>query len=462
MLKSKTITDMTVGSPFKVITKFAMPMLLSMVFVQLYNIMDSVIAGQFIGMDALAAVGVSFPIISIFIAIGNGASMGASMVISQCFGSHDEKRLRSSITTTLIFMAVVSVVCTLLGVFTCKPLLRLLSTPEELMQQASDYLLIYSWSLAFLFMYNAATAVFTALGNSKTPLYLLIFSVLLNIALNVLFTVVFKWGVKGIAWATFIAQGIACVLAFVILFLKTKQIRSVKAKAFDGRLLKRILINAIPSIMQGSFVSVGQLFIQGLINSYGTIVMAGYAAAIKVNVFAVNCINTMSTALSSYTAQNYGARNKDRIIKGMHATFLLSSVIYLLLMLILFISPEGIIGLFVSGESSDEVVRVGVQFIRIVAPFLGVVMIKCIYDAVMRGVQNMIAFSTSTLIDLIARVGGAFALSAMMGSEKGVWWSWPIGWIIGTIIAMGFYYFWKRNRSNLIVPFEPPEYEGED
>lgn len=446
--QKNAVFDMTVGSPIKVILKFSLPMLLSMVFQQLYNIMDSVIAGHFIGVGGLAAVGASFPITSIFVAVATGAAVGSSVVISQLFGAKEMVKLRSSISTTLISLSVLGAILTVIAIFICSPLLQILKTPSDIMPDSVEYLRIFSGGILFVFVYNASTAVFNALGDSKTPLWLLIFSVLLNVALNLLFTIVFKMGVAGLAWATFIAQGCASVVALIILLFRVKRIKiETKYKIFDFLLLKKIAKNAIPSIMQQSFVSVGQLFIQGLVNSYGTIVMAGYSSAIKINVFVVMSLNTLSSALSSYTAQNYGAGNIQRITKGVRATFLISLCFYAVIATLLFSCTSQIIGLFVDNVAGADVIAVGAQFINITTPFYIVVLAKGIFDAVQRATGSAIFFASTTLVDLILRVAFAYILSPILGST-GIWWSWPIGWTVGTFMAAVFYFMGKWKKPN--------------
>lgn len=449
MIKQKnSVFDMTVGKPIKVILKFSLPMLLSMVFQQLYNIMDSIIAGHFIGVNGLAAVGASFPITAIFVAIASGAAIGSSVVISQLFGAKEMVKLRSSISTTMISLAVLGGALTLIAIFICSPLLQLLKTPSDIMTDSVEYLRIFSAGILFVFVYNASTAVFNALGDSKTPLWLLIFSVLLNVALNLLFTIIFRMGVAGLAWATFIAQGCASVVSLLILLFRIKRIKiETKFKLFDWILLKKIAKNAIPSIMQQTFVSVGQLFIQGLVNSYGTVVMAGYSSAIKINVFVVMSLNTLSSALSSYTAQNYGAGKIDRITKGVRATFMISLCIYAVIAILLFSCTSQIIGLFVDNIAGAAVIAVGAQFINITTPFYIVVLVKGIFDAVQRATGAAIFFASTTLVDLILRVAFAYILSPLMGST-GIWWSWPIGWSVGALMASIFYFMGKWKKAD--------------
>lgn len=304
---------MTKGSPLKIIFSFSLPMLLSMFFQQLYNIVDSLVAGNFIGMDALAAVGASYPITVLFIAAATGASIGCSVVVSQIFGARQLVQMKSAVSTAVISLIVLSLTLTGVGLLICNPLIALLNTPSNIFDDSALYLRIYICGVIFLFLYNTATAIFTGLGDSKTPLYFLIFSSIFNIVLDLWFVISFQMGVAGVAWATFIAQGLSSVLAVATLLLRLRKIRvQERYKVFDVGLLRRMSVVAIPSIMQQSFVSVGQLCVQGLINGFGSITVAGYSAAFKINMFAISVMTTMSSARSSFTAQNLGAESWRR------------------------------------------------------------------------------------------------------------------------------------------------------
>lgn len=431
--------DLTKGNPFKVLLTFSLPMLLSMVFQQLYNIVDSVVAGQFIGKGALAAVGASFPVTMLFLAIATGCSIGSSVIISQLFGRNEKGRLKSAIFTSLISIFALSVLLTLVGLFVCDPLLSLLQTPQSIFADSSTYLSVYIWGLAFLFMYNACTAIYTGLGDSRTPLFLLIFSSLFNIALDIIFVTVFKMGVAGVAWATFIAQGLSAVIALVCLMFKVRKIKTDgKVKYFDVRLLKNIAIVAVPSIFQQSFISVGQLCVQSVINGFGDDVIGGYSAAMKVSIMAVSCFNTMSNALSSFTGQNIGAAQPERVKTGYKCSLLIGAGLVAIFLLLFWTLGKHLIGLFVSGEETLGVVDAGKLFLQIVSLGYPLCMIKVVSDGVLRGSGDMTAFMISTFTDLILRVGVSFALAPSLGF-MGICLSYPIGWAAGMAISLVFY-----------------------
>lgn len=447
MCGDKMITDLTAGKPGKALLKFTIPMLLSVMFQQFYNIADSIIAGQYIGVNALAAVGASYPITMIFMAIANGTNIGASVVISQLFGGKRLTKMKTAINTSVISSIALSFLLTILGLIFTKPLLRLLGTPDNIFDDSAIYLYIYIGGLFFLFLYNICTAVFTALGDSRTPLYFLIASSIGNIFLDILFVTSFNMGVAGVAWATFIAQGISSLLSAFVLLKRIKKVECDKPKLFSASMLRRISKIAVPSILQQSFVSVGNLFIQGLINGYGASVVAGFAAAMKLNTFTITTLSTLGNGLSSYTAQNIGAGDLKRVKKGFNSGLMLAVLVALPFFIAFFFSPEYMMRIFVSSDSS-EVIAIGVRFLKIVSPFYFLITIKLIVDGILRGAGAMLIFMTSTFSDLILRVAFAFILSPFLG-EIGIWLSWPIGWSVASIISMVFYFsgMWKKNKS---------------
>jgi len=437
---------MTIGNPFKILWTFSLPMLLSSLFQQLYNIVDSIVAGKFIGVNALAAVGASYPITALFIAVAVGSSMGCSVVVAQIFGSKKYTTMKSAISTAIISLTSLSIILTILGSIFCKPLMRLLHTPENIFSDSALYLQIYISGIIFLFLYNTATAIFNGLGDSKTPLYLLIFSSIFNIILDLVFVITFKMGVSGVALATFIAQGLSSILAIVCLIMRLRKIEVTEKYPYFSRsyILKRISRIAIPSIMQQSFISVGQICVQGLVNSYGAIVVAGYSAAFRVHTIALTSMSTMSSALSSFTAQNIGAKKISRVREGYKAAVAITlSICGGILILFLILAPK-LIGLFVDSSESIDVINVGTEFLRTLAPFYLVVGLKMVCDGVLRGAGAMKDFMFATFSDLILRVALSFILASIIG-YSGIWWAFPLGWIIGTALSVYFYYkgTWK-------------------
>lgn len=434
------IKDLTEGKPGKVLWQFAMPMFVSVIFQQLYNIADSIIVGNFAreGEEALAAVGASYPITMIFMAIAMGCNVGCAVVISQYFGAKKYKEMKTAVSTTLIASLVLSAGLTLFGLLFSRLMLKMIRTPENIFVDSDVYLKIYIGGFVFLFLYNVVTGIFTSLGDSKTPLYFLIGSSLSNILLDWVFVAVFHWDVAGVAWATFICQGVACILALLTLQKRLKEVKcDERPDTFSMDMLKKVAIFAIPSVLQQSFVSVGNIFIQSLVNGFGSPVIAGYSAAIKINTFAVTCFGTLGNAVSSFTAQNIGAGNNDRAKKGLRAGLVMGLLIAVPFFLFCFFKGDFLIQLFMSEESAMAL-DTGMKFLNIVAPFYFVVCLKSVTDGLLRGSGAMASFMIATFSDLILRVALGYILSVPFGST-GIWMSWPVGWAIGTALSLAFY-----------------------
>lgn len=441
------IKDLTVGEPKKVLWQFTVPMFVSVIFQQLYNIADSVIVGNFAanGENALAAVGASYPITMIFMAIALGCNVGCSVVISQFFGAKRYREMKTAVSTTIIASLVLSFVLTAFGLTFSRTMMTMIDTPANIFNDSDVYLKIYIGGFVFLFLYNVVTGIFTSLGDSKTPLYFLIGSSLSNIVLDWVFVAIFHLDVAGVAWATFICQGIACILAFMTLLKRLKSITcEQKPELFSWNMLQKISLIAIPSILQQSFVSVGNIFIQRLINGYGSSIIAGYSAAIKINTFAITCFSTLGNAVSSFTAQNIGAKEYNRVKQGLYATLKMGFLIGLPFFIMCFFEGTFLIRLFMNAETK-EALNTGILFLRIVAPFYFIVSMKLVTDGVLRGSGAMFYFMVATFGDLIIRVVLGYVLSVPFGTT-GIWLSWPIGWVIGTAMSLAFYAkgVWKK------------------
>lgn len=434
------ITDLTQGSSRKMLWAFSIPMLLSVMFQQMYNIADSIIAGRFIGENALAAVGASYPITMIFVAVAVGSNIGCAVVVSRLFGGRQYGKLKTAVCTIFFACIGVSIVMTALGLLLGNGLLALIQTPDNVFADASLYLKIYILGFLFLYLYNICTGIFTSLGDSRTPLYFLIGSSVANILLDILFVVVLRMGVSGVAWATFVAQGAASILALFTLLHRLKQLQTHEPyEKFSAPMLKQIAIVAIPSILQQCFVSVGNLFVQSLVNSFGSAVIAGYSAAIKLNTFAVTCMTTLSNGLSSFTAQNLGAGKRERVREGFRAGALLGILVCVPFFLFYFFGSQTAMGLFMK-EESQAAIQAGITFLHIVTPFYFVVTIKVMCDGVLRGGSAMLYFMTTTFTDLLLRVVLAFVFAKGLGfGATGIWMAWPIGWSLSTLLSFTFY-----------------------
>ena len=440
--------DLTVGNPQTVLWKFCMPLFGSIIFQQLYNIADSLVAGKFVGENALAAVGNSYEITLIFIAFAFGCNMGCSVVVSNLFGAKKYKEMKTTVYTACIFSGFVCILLMLIGILGSDMLLRLIRTPEEVFADSKLYLDIYAWGLPFVFFYNIATGIFSALGDSKTPFYFLAISSMSNIAVDIWFVKAFHMGVAGVAWATFLCQGISCILAMIVVFKRLAKIEEKeKAPLFDLQLLKQIVVIAIPSTLQQSFISIGNIIIQSIINGFGAPVMAGYSAAVKLNNLVITSFTTLGNGISNYTAQNLGARKLDRVKQGFGVGIKLVWMLSLPLFLLYFFGGNIVLKLFMDAPTKLAM-QTGIIFLKILSPFYFVVSAKLVADGILRGSGMMKKFMIATFTDLILRVLLAFCFSRTALGATGIWCAWPIGWCVAAVLSIGFYYNgpWKRKK----------------
>ena len=441
--------DLTAGSPGRTLITFTVPLFISVIFQQLYNIADSVIAGKFAGEDALAAIGASYPITMIFMAFAVGCQIGCSVVISKHFGAGDMQQTKTCIYTSLISGTVLSAVLTVLGVMLSGVFMQLVQTPSNIFDDGCLYLMIYTGGFLFLFLYNVVTGIFNSLGDSRTPLYLLIGSSVANVILDCILIIPFEMGVAGAAWATFAAQGAACIIALVLLLRRLRSMKIEGGRLFSGRALAEIGVVAGPSVLQQSFISVGNLFIQYMVNGFdSSAIVAGYSAAIKLNTFAITCFTTIGNGISGFTAQNMGAGKPERVKQGFRSALLFSMCSAAIFFLLFFILSTPLLSLFMNEDGTQLAMDTGVQFLQMVSPFYFVVCLKLLCDGVLRGSESMGCFMVATFTDLILRVVLAGILSGFMGTT-GIWISWPIAWTIATVMSVIFYKsgIWKKKLS---------------
>lgn len=431
--------DLTVGDPQTVLFKFCMPLFGSIIFQQLYNIADSLVAGKFVGENALAAVGNSYEITLIFIAFAFGCNMGCSVIVSKLFGAKDYRGMNTAVYTACIFSAVVCLILMAVGITCSGMLLKLIRTPDEVFADSKLYLDIYAWGLPFVFFYNIATGIFSALGDSRTPFYFLAVSSLSNIGVDIWFVKAFHMGVAGVAWATFLCQGVSCILAVAVVFFRLAKITSKeKAAIFDWQLLKQIVVIAVPSTLQQSFISLGNIVIQSIINGFGSPVMAGYSAAVKLNNLVITSFTTLGNGISNYTAQNLGAQKLSRIRQGFKVGIKLVWMLSLPLFLLYFFGGNLVLKLFMD-KPTELAMKTGLTYLKILSPFYFVVSAKLVADGILRGAGMMKDFMIATFTDLILRVLLAFCFSRTPLGATGIWCAWPVGWCIATALSIMFY-----------------------
>lgn len=444
--------DLTVGKPSRVLRNFCLPLFGSVIFQQLYTIADSFVAGKFVSEKALAAVGNSYEITLFFMAFAFGCNIGCSVVVSGFFGAKKLSELKTAVYTALIASGILCTVLAGLGAVFGNSLLRLINTPDDIMADSKLYLDIYILGLLFVFYYNVATGIFSALGDSKTPFYFLMCSSVANIFMDILFTTalkdIFKRGVDGVAWATFLCQGVSCILALIFVFKRLKTIKTDgKNKVFSFEILRKIAYIAIPSILQQSFVSVGNIIIQGIINTFGSGVIAGYSASIKLNNLVITSFNTIGTGMSNYTAQNLGAERKERVHEGFRAGVKMVVLIGAVFSFVYFFFGKNLVHIFIN-DYTGEAMNTGITILKIISPFYFVVSTKLIADGVLRGAGKMKQFMFATFTDLILRVVLAKILSGTALGSVGIWLAWPIGWLTATVMSLMFYFNYHKRANS--------------
>jgi putative MATE family efflux protein len=436
--------DLTTGKEGKLIFQFAAPMLLGNIFQQLFSVVDSVVVGNFIGKEALAAVGASFPVIFMMISMIIGIVMGTTVVISQYFGAKDFAKVKRAIDTMYIFSTIAGIITTVAGLILAEPLLRLLGTPVEIMPQALQYLRIYFSGIIIFFGYNGTSAVLRGLGDSKTPLYFLIIATIANIILVLLFVAVFKWGIAGAAYATLLANGIAFGLAIYWLNKTHKLIRiAITGLNFDREIFRQSIRIGLPTGIQQTLVAIGGMALLSIVNTFGTNVLAGYSVASRLDNLAMIPAMSFSQALSTFVGQNIGAKKIERIRTGLISTIKMSGIVTIVTTLFIVFCGHILMSFFTKDR---EVIRLGDQYLTIVSSFYILFTLMFIYTGIMRGAGDTLIPMFFSLISLwLIRIPLAWFLSRKLGAE-GIWWAIPAGWFIG--LSLSFIYYktgrWKR------------------
>ncbi len=429
------IKNLSEGKPAKVLFLFTLPMLLGNLFQQLYNISDSIIVGRFVGKDALGAVGATFGIIFLLIGIAIGASLGSSVIISQAFGAGNMSKVRSGMTTALISVTLLGIIVMILGFIFIGPLLSLMNMPEHNYDLAYNYMIIILVGCPFMYLYNCLNAIFNALGDSKTPLKFLILSTFVNIGLDILFVIHFKMKTNGVGYATVIAQGLAAIGLFAYFINRIRRLNfGTGYKLFDFKIFKAMSRVAVPSIIQQSIVACGIMAVQGLVNSYGDDLMAGYASATKVDSIAVMPMLNISTALSTYTAQNLGANKLERIKQGHFAAIKLILFFAIITSLVVAFFGEAFVSIFMDSEEGPKAIELGTEYLKVVSMFYFLMGIMFAANGVLRGIGYMKIFMLTTIVNLSCRIYFAYALNSLL-DYKSIFWALPISWLVGSLIS---------------------------
>lgn len=439
---------LTKDSPSKAISRFALPMVVGSLFQQIYTLVDSAVVGKYVGEAALASIGASFALTTIFICIGVGGGAGASVLIARYFGSRDYKRMKTAIFTAIIGFLVLSLGLSAFGLIFSKDLMGLLQTPEEILDMAVLYLNIYFYGLPFLFMYNIISALYQALGESKIPLYFLIFSSVLNVILDVYFVRDLGFGLAGAAYATLLAQGLSAVLSFFVFLRKIKTIKTERTKIFDKREFALVSKLALPSIVQQSTITIGQLLVQSVVNSFGVEILAGFSAAMRVESLIIVPITSLGNALSSYTSQNVGAEKLERLEKGLRASLIMVGIYSLLVFSLLKINSTSIIAFFMNKSSSNLATETGMAYLNFIGFFFILVGSKHCIDGVLRGLGDVRVFTFANIVNLFIRVSLSMTLAHKIGIGM-VWYAVPLGWLANLLISSLYYGHTKKRGYEL-------------
>ncbi len=429
--------DLTQGNEAKRIFFFALPMLIGNVFQQGYNLIDAAIVGNFVGTNALAAVGAAFPILFLVISLVIGITMGMNVVIAQYFGAKDEKRLRAAVDTSFITLLVMGIVLSVVGLLISRPLLLLLATPPEVLDMASVFLTISFAGMLAPTGYNMIASILQGLGDSRTPLYALILSTLVTIGLDLLFVVVFKWGVAGTAAATVIAQGVSFLIVFVYLNRTHEVLRlNLRTIRFDREIFFQGLRIGLPNGFQQMLVALGAMVLIGIVDGFGANALAGYSTASRLDQFAMMPAMNVGMALSTFTGQNIGAGKMDRVMRGFHAGLLITILLSVTISLVVVFLGRG---LMLGFTTDGNVIAVGARYLLIVGSFYTLFGIMFATNGVIRGAGEAMVPMLNTVAALwIIRVPAALFFSKSLGTD-GIWWSIPAGWVVGAGIAVGYY-----------------------
>ena len=427
--------DMTVGSPARILILFTIPMLLGNIFQQLYNVVDTIVVGNYVGASALAAVGASTSLVFLILCLAVGLSMGCSVLVGQYYGAGQYDKMRQAIYVSLLVVVITGVLMTILCITLAGPLLNLIKTPEEIFADAKLYFVIYSIGSTCTFVYNTLAALCRAIGDSKTPLYFLVVASVVNIVLDLFFVLKCDMGVAGVAYATIIAQFIASVSCAVFVYKKVDVLRIHKGDCvFDFGMFKDLILYAIPSTIQQSIVSFSQVAVQGLVNTFGTFTIAGYTAACKIDQFATQPLLSLGMAITSYTAQNIGAKKIDRIHKGYKVSLIMVVAMCAVIFVAVRIWGADLIGLFVDETTASEVIAVGVSYMEVVSIFYVLMGFMFCSQNILRGAGDMLWYTVGTLVNFVVRVAMAYVLAPSMGFV-GLAYSIPMGWLIGGLCS---------------------------
>jgi len=435
--------DLTVGKERNQILNFAAPMILGQLFQQVYVIIDSIIVGNYLGPDALAAVGTSIPIIFLLISLAVGITNGATILIAQYFGFKDYNKISSAIDTINVFLLIASILISTVGIIFCHDIFLLINLPESIMPLAEKYMTIYFYGLYGMFGFYGIAAILRGAGDSKTPLYFQIFASVLNIVLDIVFVVYLKKGVEGVAYSTIIAQGITFIISVVYLHINNPLIKfKILNLKFDSSVFYQSIRIGIPSGLQQAFVSLGMMAIFRIVNGFGPGVIAAYSIVSRIEMFASMPTMNLSIALSTFIGQNIGAKKMERVKTAFNSTVKISALISVVISMIVIVFANQIMRIFVN---DPDVISTGVIYLYTTAPFYLLFGVLFASNGALRGAGDTVIPMFITLFALWGiRIPLAYIFSDLWGVNA-IWWGIPTGWAIGMILSLLYYYTgrWK-------------------
>lgn len=437
--------------PFYALFVFALPMIIGNLFQQGYTMVDSAIVGRYVSEEALAAVGASNALTHIFICVAMGGGIGASVNVSRYFGAGDFSKMKTAVNTALISFLALSLTLASVGLLMGKQFMIWLNTPAEAMDLAVLYLNIYFLGLPLMFMYNVLSAMFNALGKSRIPLIFLIVSSLLNVVLDYHMVCNMNLGVAGAVWATLIAQGISALLSFAVFLKELKYYEGKAERFFDLPEMLSMGRIALPSILQQSTITIGMLLVQSVVNGFGTQALAGFSAAGRIEAICAVPMTAIGNALSSYTAQNLGAKQKDRVVEGYRAANWMVAGFALLICVVSQLYYEPIIAFFLGENGTEVSLRTGQDAMRFLSCFYLILGSKMAVDGVLRGSGDVRMFTVANLVNMTIRVIFSMTMAPRFGIAM-VWLADPIGWFANWIISFGQYRTgkWKTIKESSV------------
>jgi len=444
--------DLIIKKPILAISKFWVPMIIGNLFNQLYNIVDTIVVGNYINSDALAAVGTSGIIMSVISMSALGLAVGSSVVVAQSYGAKRFSETKSAVSTSIILFLICGVVGSIVGEAIKIPMLNLLGTPSDYYAYANEYLTVIFFGIVFTMLYNVLNQISIALGDSKTPMFMLLIASVINIILDLYFTLNLKMGVTGVAVATLIGQAFAAGMCLLIIKKKLDAMPSeqeTNGKAFDKNLLKPILSIGLPALFQNIISSSGSLAMQRLYNSFGTVTVAAFTAANKIDGFGMSPMVSLGSAISTYTAQNIGAKKYDRVNEGLNSSFLLTAVSCAITGVIIYFNASSLMKIFVSSldANSADIVNIGREYLHVAVFSYAVMAFMFIYTGLLKGAGDAKTVFWCSIADLLGRAVFAYVFAGLLG-RYALWLSYPFGWACSLAISAPVYYRgkWKEIR----------------